>query len=229
MESNRELFADVEKFSTLTFSIFRELVELEKADLAKRYEDGRTENLSVLDKVKELISYAKEKGWKSQETIWNAAGFITLLSLDLKTLMEDMVFNLNNEWKANLTIRNICIVLYEACQDIPTVLGKNFYNELLKYQLPKESLEDLFARKAAIKDFSTRYSDDLQTIRILVAAHRDHKFLSQVEVIDQLDVSKFLQITMEFEKLLNALGRSHQSILKLTADLFVSNKGIYDK
>ena len=226
---DKALFPDIERFSEMAFYVFKSDLDQNKTELKERYNHARTENLAIIKKIEEIIIYADKKGWKSQTTIWNVAGFITLISLDLKLIMEEMVFYIDNEWKENFLIRSLCVLLYEAVEDIPTVMRKSFYNYLIKYDLDKGIMDLLFDKKKSISDFGKKYSEDLRIVRKYVGAHRDHNFMEQMSIIKDLDISTFLQLAIEFEKLVNELGQVQQKIINITAELYVKNDGIYDK
>ena len=152
--------------------------------------------------------------WKTQEYIWNFSGFINLISMDIKTLQIGLYFS-ENQWQKRYYARYSYTLIYECINDILNFFGKRFTNilETPYYKsLNNSTLKDLRTR---INLFKNEYLKTAQKIRNNTFAHKDHDVLSQVSLILNIKWSETIQITNQFENIINDIGSYLTILIKL--------------
>lgn len=152
--------------------------------------------------------------WKTQEYIWNFSGFINLISMDIKTLQIGLYFS-ENQWQKRYYSRYSYTLIYECINDILNFLGKRFTKilEIPYYKsLNNSRLKDLRAR---INLFKKEHLEIAQEIRNNTFAHKDHDVLSQVNLILNIKWSETIQITNQFENIINDIGSYLTTLIKL--------------
>lgn len=157
------------------------------------------------DDLKRKDYEATEIAFRDNKLIWNISGFITLISIDIKTIQVGMYFA-ETEWHKRFYTRQVCTIMYESSNDIFELLGKDF-KELISKRINITSYEhELKDIRSRLNQFRTAHSAYLCTVRNNTAAHKDQDVLKQLDVISNINWSDTIQITMEFERIINDLG-----------------------
>ena len=149
---------------------------------------------------------AESKGLPHHERIWNVAGYVNICSYDLALTLYPVIFD-RHEWKRRLQARNAAVILYEAGEDIPQLLGRDYRNALREIQDASGHLSEVNQAAKGVAEFWNRNRFLLKGIRSACAAHRDHELAKQMLVIGGLNPEDILTLGMEFDRLLNALGQ----------------------
>lgn len=157
-------------------------------------------------KIKEELD-----AWKTQEYIWNFSGFINLISMDIKTLQIGLYFS-ENQWQKRYYARYSYSLIYECINDILEFIGKglnNILNTTYYESFNNSTLKDL---RKKINLFKKEHIKTAQEIRNSTLAHKDHDVLSQIHIITNINWNKTIQMTNQFESIINDIG-SYLSIL----------------
>lgn len=164
------------------------------------------------DDLKKQEHKATEVVFRDNKLIWNISGFITLISIDIKTIQAGMYFA-ETEWHKRFYARQVCTIMYESSKDIFELLGKNF-KELISKRINITSFEDeLKDIRSRLNLFQTTHSAYLCTVRNNTAAHKDQDVLKQLDVISNINWTEIIQTTMKFEGIINDLGTFLQKLI----------------
>lgn len=192
-------------------------------DLEKLIDKGRKAMLSDFDKnyqtqeqtldlIANGIRHADFNGFQDNKLIWNIAGYINIISYDLKVITRDLTFS-RNDWQKRLYARQASLIIYEAVTDLFNLLGKDF-KDLTKNRLDitefEPALKDV---RKNLNEFKTTYSEKLYTIRNVATAHRDNEVLKQLEIIHKINWSETLGIISKFDGIINNLAKVVMAII----------------
>ena len=152
--------------------------------------------------------------WKTQEYIWNFSGFINLISMDIKTLQIGLYFS-ENQWQKRYYSRYSYTLIYECINDILNFFGKGFKNILDTPYYKSLNNSTLKYLRRRINLFKDEHLETAKKIRNNTFAHKDHDVLSQVNLILNIKWSETIQITNQFENILNDIGGYLTTLIKL--------------
>lgn len=171
-------------------------------DYEKNY-DIQEKNLNL---ISDSIRYAESKNFQDIKLVWNIAGYINIISYDLKIITRDLTFS-RNDWQKRFYARQASLIIYEAINDLFKLLGKDFV-ELTKNRLDiSEFQDDLKNVRKDLNIFKETYSEKLETIRNVATAHRDKDVLKQIETIRQINWAESLQMITKFDGIINNLAK----------------------
>ncbi|WP_294607174.1 hypothetical protein [uncultured Bacteroides sp.] len=177
-----------------------------------------------IDKVNNEKDASKKQWYETQKIvfddnklIWNISGFVTLISIDVKTIQVGMYFA-ETEWHKRFYARQICTIMYESSKDIFELLGKNF-KDLISKRIDITSFElELKSIRSRLNLFQSTNSTYLHTVRNNTAAHKDQDVLNQLNIITNINWSDIMKTTMEFESIINDLGIFLQKLINSGLD-----------
>lgn len=150
--------------------------------------------------------------FEDNKLIWNISGFITLVSIDVKTIQAGMYFA-ETEWHKRFYARQICTIMYESAKDIFELLGKDFKN-IITNRIDIAPFEhELKNIRSRLNQFQNNHSEYLNTIRNNTSAHKDQDVLKQLEIITNINWTDTVHTTMEFEGIINDLGTFLQKLI----------------
>jgi hypothetical protein len=151
------------------------------------------------------------------KVLWNIAGFVNIISYDIKVITRDMILA-QDEWLKRHYARQACLIIYESINDLFELLGKDFRRILRAIQIDDLHLE-FKAFRSDLNLFKDKYHKKLYTIRNMSIAHRDKQVLKQLSSIIQIDSNEILSITFEFEGILqnleDFLQKFHKEVMKI--------------
>lgn len=196
--------------------LFDQLTAEQREQLTRQFEERDKEIAGCTAEMRKTVSKLRARGHLTHEAIWNACLFINVVSHDLSILIHALAFE-RDEWRRRFIARSLALVLYEVAEDIPAVLGKRFQKAMLRLRATDELRSNLRAAQKNVTQFWDANHDYLKQIRVVSAAHRDHDAMTQLEIIDRIDLLKMLDLGLELGKHLNAVGRRAQAIMTNTA------------
>lgn len=83
------------------------------------------------------------------------------------------------------------MLIFESLEDIDQILGKQFYECLNNLKISFNTIEELNNAKKRLSIIKKEHLDSLKNIRTIIAAHRDHNFLLQLETMENLNPISF--------------------------------------
>jgi hypothetical protein len=165
------------------------------------------------------INHADRNGFGDTKLIWNIAGFINIVSLDLKIVGQDLTFA-EDEWQKRYYARQACLIIYESLNDLFDLMGKDF-KDLISDKIKNDSINGELNRiRKDLNDFKNVHFDTLKEIRNTSIAHKDNNIISQIEIIKNINWSDTIGLITQFDKILNDLGSLFQKLINLGLENF---------
>lgn len=156
---------------------------------------------------------AKKLAFEENYLVWNISGYITLISIDIKTMQKGL-YSATTEWDKRFFARQSYLIMYDAPQKIINQIEK-----LLQRAGYRPFFTILEEAKTRLKEFVKKYGTYIGDVRNNTAGHKDEKVIKQLNVIENIEWSNTIEITNEFEEQINDLG----ALLKLLIDAGLEN------
>ncbi len=208
-----------EQLTSYKVDIYR---ERDLVDNKNEYEKRFIERYAVLDSnillIKKIKKLATDKGTNDHIIMWNVFGFINILSYDLVSVGYSLLYE-TKKWQKVYFARQVVLLIYEALNDIPGMLGKDFKNifkdisEASNYLMELKSLQKEFGK------FSTIHFENLKQIRMNIIAHRDPDIDNQLHYIETIDPYEIINIMFDFEKILRQISDHLQKLVIKTINI----------
>lgn len=175
-----------------------------------------TAKLDAIESLTETLNEQREFAVTSASPhyvrVYDASLFIALLANDILISRGDQLIE-HIPVKKNYYSRQLCLLLFEAIEDLPSVLGKDFRKALLAIPVDAGLVDELNQITKKLARLSHNYSADLKKIRTVAGAHRDHDASLQLSVIKTIDSGKIAQIAGELDSILDELVRWFTKIM----------------
>ncbi|WP_020674483.1 hypothetical protein [Geopsychrobacter electrodiphilus] len=185
-----------------------ELYALINQNAAKLKKDWKGK-LETLEKTLQVIASGRETAEKLSlpdvEKIWNVSGYINVCSFDLAIIGEKLMFE-PDMWQKRFYARHAAVILYEASQDLPKIINKEFRESVLKMFPEEQILEEINPVIKEINKFKKENHHQLKDIRIVCSAHRHNELDEQLRIVFNLQPVEILKLCGEFDRLLCQLG-----------------------
>jgi hypothetical protein len=166
----------------------------------------------LITQLRARCGEASRAGSETYLGIYNAGLFIALLNRDIATYNESIFFA-RSAWHRQFHARNLAVLLYEATEDLPQLLGKSFRSWLGDLELDQTWLDSLGKITGQIAQFKRSHSTFLGDVRNYVGAHREHDSLSQLSVLDGLDPLVVYGLAADLSAPLNQLASYYTKLL----------------
>lgn len=201
-----------------TLNMFDQLAEKVQKALSVEFETRHATTAACGDVLKTTIFSLRDRGWKTHESILNAALFQNTVSYDLSIVVSDLVRE-RDVWKRRFIARSLALLLFEIGEDIPAVFGKKFRDASAALGVSNSQLNALDAETQKVALFWNEHRALLKVIRSIAAAHRDHDAIAIHETIDGIDLFDLLGLGIELGSMMNSLGAATQAIIKFTCSV----------
>ncbi|MBP1631314.1 MAG: hypothetical protein H6Q15_2207 [Bacteroidetes bacterium] len=169
-------------------------------------------NILVIKKIKKL---AADKGTNDHVILWNVFGFINILSYDLVSVGYSLLFE-TKKWQKVYFARQVVLLMYEALNDIPDILGKDFKNIFKDISEANNYLMELKSLQKEFGKFKTIHFENLKQIRMNIIAHRDPDIDNQLHYIETIDPYEIINIMLDFENILRSISDHLQKLMVRT-------------
>ena len=157
--------------------------------------------IAVLEDTIKAVRGGYERAKKNEmphfQRIHNAGLYVLLIEYDMAILKNDALFALRN-WKKNFVARQFAVLLYEAADDLPELLGKEFRESLKTLPLSDAEWACFNGIMKKINKFKQEHRGLLNELRNFVGAHRDQDAGKQLEIIEKVDLLKLMEISGQF-------------------------------
>jgi hypothetical protein len=199
-------------------------ISIEDSELANSIQKNKTElsesflNIikrveGTLDLFSEPIKLIDKHNLEKNRVFWNTARYINIISLDLKILPKHQSFS-ELEWEKRLFARQIALLIYESIDDILSLLGKEFKIIVNDYKDDSSFSELLNHIRKKINQFKEIHFERIQAIRNNSIAHREKNTSEQLNHIYKISWIQSVNITSEFDSILNELGQFLEIIMR---------------
>lgn len=140
--------------------------------------------------------------------VFNVGLYLLLLDQDLADFTDDLVCAIG-ERRRVFVAKHEAVLLYEAAEDLPQLLGCRFRNAVELLGVSEEQQKRLNAASSELNQFWQGEREFLSKIRNTLAAHREHDALGYLEALEQVrprDVmARGADLSGRIEKLLNVV------------------------
>ena len=125
---------------------------------------------------------------------------------DFAVLKVDMVSTFE-KWRLRFTARQVALLLYESCDDLTGMLGKDFRDSLTFLGASESEMKELGEICSRLGKFKSANHQFLYVeVRNLVAGHRAQDAVLFLETVEHLDLLKVFQLGGEFYEIVHLLS-----------------------
>jgi len=143
--------------------------------------------------------------------------YLLLLDQDLAYFTDDLVYAIGDRKRAFLA-KYEAILLYEAAEDLPQLLGREFRDAVKALGASAEQLGRLNSVSSELSRFWQTHREFLGTIRNALGAHRDHDTLRYSDTLNTLKPLAVMTRAAELSQLLRQLVGVVTELVALTAN-----------
>lgn len=194
---------------------FQKQIDKKKLDLNKTFKKSFNEQEEIINVFVKSINHCNFNGYSNDKVIWNAAGYVNLISLDLKHFSRDLAFA-DDEWGKRIYGRMISMLIYESMNDLLELLGKDFRVIIKKLSKSEELNLELKAISKKLNEYKLKNFERLRDIRNVVTAHRDKDILEQINMIKSIGWIEIVELCATYDKILYELGRFLQKVINIS-------------
>jgi hypothetical protein len=164
------------------------------------------------------LNGAKGVNAKSIQAVFNISLYLLLLDDDLAYFTDDLVYAIG-ERRRRFLAKHEAILLYEAAEDLPQLLGKEFRAAVTTLGADDALKKRLNEASSGLHRFWDEHREFLNDIRNAVAAHREHDALAYVQKLESIKPLQVMGLAAEFSGLLERLIAVLTDIATLTVGI----------
>jgi len=172
--------------------------------------------IDALGTVRDTLCGAARLNAGAAKTVFNVGLYVLLLDQDIAYFTDDLVCAIGDRRRAFLT-KHEAVLLYEAGEDLPQLLGRDFRNAVEALGAAPEQLSRLNAVSSELNRFWQRHREFLGRIRNAWAAHRDHDALLYADALETLKPLEVMARAAELSQLLEGLVGVVTDLVSLAA------------
>ena len=177
--------------------------------------------IAVLEETIKSVRIGYERAKKNDmphfQRVYNAGLYVLIFEYDIAILKNDALFAIR-AWKKNFVARQLAIILYEAANDLPELLGKEFRISLKALPLTDADWKAFNGIMKLISKFKNEHRDLLNVLRNFVGAHRDKDAGKQLEIIEKVDLLMMMELSGQFYDAMRELVPFLTKLTLLLAD-----------
>lgn len=174
---------------------------------------ARTQALAT---VRNTLQAAARLNAGATKTVFNVGMYVLLLDEDLAFFTDHLVFAIGDRERAFFA-KHEAVFLYEAAEDLPQLLGREFREAVRSLGASGEQIDRLNSVSSGLNQFWQRHREFLGTIRNALAAHRDHDALRYAETLQIVKPLEVMSRGAELSQLLEQLVGVLTELAALTA------------
>jgi hypothetical protein len=149
--------------------------------------------------------------------VFNVGMYLLLLDQDLAYFTDDLVSAIGDRRRAFIA-KHEAVLLYEAAEDLPQLLGREFRNAIKSLGVTEEQLSRLNSLSSELSRFWRTHREFLGAIRNVLVAHRDHDSLRYTESLEVLKPLEVMNRAVELSERLGGLVNFLTEVARLTSD-----------
>lgn len=173
--------------------------------------------------TKNTLANAKKVNAGASQAVFNVGLYLLLLDQDLADFTDDML-NAVGVRRRRFVAKHEAVLLFEAAEDLPRLLGKTFREAVGQLGASADQLQRLNSASSSLHRFWDSHRDFLGGIRKALAAHREHDALLYAEKLEALDPLEVTRLAADFSGHLERLI----GVLVEVAGLTVGMRAILD-
>jgi hypothetical protein len=171
--------------------------------------------VEALETVRKTLQGTARLNAANIRTVFNVGLYVLLLDQDLALFTDDLVCAIGDLRRA-FVAKHEAVLLYEAAEDLPQLLGREFRDAVKTLGATPEQFERLNSVSSDLNRFWQKQREFLGTIRNALAAHRDHDALRYAETLETLKPREVMARGAELSPLLDRLVRVLTEMAQLT-------------
>jgi hypothetical protein len=140
----------------------------------------------------------------NMRTVFNVGMYILLLDEDIAHFTDDLICAVGDRRRVFLA-KHEAILLYEAAEDLPQLLGREFRASVKALGASTDQIARLNSVSSDLNQFWQHHRGFLGSIRNVLAAHRDHDTLRYFEALDAVKPLDVMARAAELSSLLERL------------------------
>ena len=183
---------------------------------ARRFRKNTTRAIAQIEDILPTIESqwlkAKELGLAKYSTLYNSMSFLLLLHYDFAVLAYNHATEVD-ERKQNLYARQLCLLIHEALEDVPTVFGSSFRKAASSLPNGDSYISAISAVLKTLSDIRKANRGPIAEIRNFVVAHRDHDALKQLEIMRKIDNLWLMSVSSQFTDFLGKMANALTPLL----------------
>jgi hypothetical protein len=148
---------------------------------------------------------------ESHQMLFNFVLYLILLDQDLADFTDNIVCAIG-ERRRTFFAKQEAVLLYEAAEDLPQLLGRDFRNALKALHISVEHQQNLNAVSSDLNKFWQTNREFLGNIRNALAAHREHDALRYLESLEQVKPLEVMQCAADLS---GHLGRLTSVVMQI--------------
>jgi hypothetical protein len=182
----------------------------------RRARAKRKARIAALAAVRHTLQGAARLNAGNAKTVFNVGMYILLLDQDIAYFTDDLVCAIGDRRRAFLA-KHEAVLLYEAAEDLPQLLGREFRDLVKTLGASAEQLARINSVSLELNQFWQGHREFLGTIRNALAAHRDHDALRYADTLETLRPFEVMARAAELSQLLERLVGVVTELASLTA------------
>jgi hypothetical protein len=140
----------------------------------------------------------------ASQTVFNVGLYLLLLDQDLADFTDHIV-NAVGVRRRRFVAKHEAVLLFEAAEDLPQLLGKTFREAVGQLGASPEQVQRLNVASSGLHWFWDSHRDFLRSIRKALAAHREQDAFLYIEKLEMLDPLEVMRLAAEFSDHLERL------------------------
>ncbi len=192
---------------------FAELVQRDKEMFERNFAAILEKGENTLNLFAEPNMLAQNFNLDKNKTFWNAARYISIISMDLKILAKHQALS-TNEWEKRFFSRQVSLLIYESVDDLLFFLGKEFKKIAEDFNEDETFKTNLNLVRSKLNDFKERNFTKLQIQRNTSIAHRDKDTAEQLKTIYSISWLESVNICSEFDRIVNQVGQFLETLMR---------------
>jgi hypothetical protein len=138
------------------------------------------------------------------KTVFNVGMYLIMLDQDIAFFTDDLVNALGDRKRAFIA-KQWSVLLYEAAEDLPQLLGRDFRDAAKSLGASEEQIIMLNSSSSELNQFWQTHREFLGSIRNILGAHRDHDALRYAEALETLRPLSVMNLAAELSQHINKL------------------------
>lgn len=171
----------------------------------------------ALETTRNTLRSATQLNSGNLKTVFNVGMYLLLLDQDLAFFTDDLVCAIGDRRRAFIA-KHEAVLLYEAAEDLPQLLGREFRNAVKAVGASEDLLDRLNSVSSDFNTFWQTHREFLGTLRKTLAAHRDHDALLYSESLQLLKPLEVMARAADLSELINRLVGILIELTRLTAN-----------
>jgi hypothetical protein len=164
------------------------------------------------------LNSAKGLNAKNIQAVFNVSLYLLLLDEDLADFTDDMVCAIG-ERRRRFVAKHEAVLLYEAAEDLPQLLGRDFREAVIALGASDWQQKQLNDGSSGLNHFWRKHREFLGEIRKALAAHREHDALAYLERLDAVKPVEVMRLAAEFSGHLERLIAVLIDLARLTVGM----------